>query len=35
MFSHAAVFAQSDHMETGNLVPSAVEIPEGVEAKNM
>ena len=34
VFSHAAVFAQGDHQETGNLVPTGKDVPEGVEAKN-
>lgn len=35
MFSHAALFAQADHMETGNFVPFGAEIPAGVEEKNV
>ena len=29
------MFAQSDHEETGNLVPSGKEVPAGVEVKNV
>ena len=35
LFSHAGYFAQSDHEETGNLVPSGKEVPAGVETKNV
>ena len=35
LFSHAVMFAQSDHEETGNLVPSGKEVPAGVETKNV
>ena len=35
LFCHAALFSQSDHEETGNLVPSGKEVPAGVEAKSV
>lgn len=35
LFSYAAVLAQSDDEETGNLVPSGKEVPPGVEVKTV
>ena len=35
LFSHAAVFAQGDDIETGNYVPFNEEIPAGIEEKNV
>ncbi|PIL26241.1 hypothetical protein GSI_11997 [Ganoderma sinense ZZ0214-1] len=35
LFSHAAVFAEADHPETGNYVPPDEAIPFGVDPKNV
>nr|VWO95173.1 N/A [Ganoderma boninense] len=35
LFSHAAVYAEGDHMATGNYVPADEEVPFGVDPRNV